>query len=66
MSVCRNRFHMRPERKIPLVSGEIIGAGGAIPGAIRIPGQAAVGAGFPIKFTPLQGQPSHRLCTAHK
>lgn len=64
MSVYINRFHMSPKRKIPFVSGEIVGAGGAVPGAVRIPGQATVSASLPIELTPLQGQLNHCIRTA--
>lgn len=40
---------------LPLGSGKVSGTLGAVPGAVRVPGQAALGAGFPVHLAAVQG-----------
>ena len=38
---------------LPLGGRKVSGALGAVPGAVRVSGQAALGAGFPIHLTTM-------------
>lgn len=40
---------------LPLGGGKVSGTLGAVPGAVRVPGQAALGAGFPVHLAAVQG-----------
>lgn len=39
------------ELLLPLRSREVARAGGAIPSTVRVPGEAALGTGFPVNIT---------------
>lgn len=40
---------------LPLGGGKVSGTLGAVPGAVRVPGQAALGAGLPVHLAAVQG-----------
>lgn len=44
---------------LPLCSRKVARAGGAVPGAVGVSGQAALGAGFPVNVTAVQRQLGH-------
>lgn len=41
---------------LPLCSRKIARAGGAVPGAVGVSGEAALRTGFPVNVTPVQGE----------
>lgn len=47
------------QRDIPLGAGHEAGAGGAVPGAVRVPCQAALGARLAVGAAAVQGQLGH-------
>lgn len=48
-----------------LARGLVVGAGGAVPGAVRIPGQAAFGTGRAVGLAPVQPYLGHPQAGAH-
>lgn len=50
----------------PLLGEQVWGAGLAVPGAVGIPGQAAVGAGFAVELAAVQGELEQPVGAAHK
>lgn len=47
---------LSPTGLLPLCSGKVARAGGAVPGAVGVSGEAALGTGFPVNGTPVQGE----------
>lgn len=41
---------------LPLLRGGVTGAGLAVPGTVRVSGQAAVGAGLAVNIAPVESQ----------
>lgn len=56
---------LSPAQAIPLGGGGVAGAGAAVPGAVGVPGQAAVGTGFPVHVTAVQRQVRHAHGRGH-
>lgn len=54
-----------PRPPVPLGGGRVAGAGAAVPGAVGVAGQAAVGTGFPIHVAAVQGQVGHPYGRGH-
>jgi len=50
----------------PLLSEQVRGAGPPVPGAVGVPGQAAVGAGFAVELAAVQGELEQPVGAAHK
>lgn len=48
-----------------LTRGLVVGAGGAVPGAVGIPGQAALGTSCTVGLTPVQPHLGHPEAGAH-
>jgi len=48
-----------------LARGLVVGAGGAVPGAVGIPGQAALSASSAVGLTPVQPYLGHPQAGAH-
>lgn len=51
----RVRVRVSARALLPLGGGKVSGTLGAVPGAVRVPGQAALGAGFPVHLAAVQG-----------
>lgn len=45
--------------------GDVAGAGGAVPGAVGVPRQAALGARLPVRLAAVQPQHGHAHRGAH-
>lgn len=57
---------MVPAPVSPLVSQEEPGAGLTVPGAVGVPGQAALGAAVAVELAPLQAQLDHAQRAGHE
>ena len=56
--------HVLPA-EAPLAAGQEAGAGEPVPGAVGVPGQAALGAGLPVGLTAVQLHLGHAQRRAH-